>query len=69
MKTEKVTRWEPANTAMSNNGHGAVNYGEWCEVEAQRLGKGAYVHSEEKKHKGELKTFCCIQRDSKEKAE
>ena len=47
-KINKMTKFEPAHLPVGLNQHQAASYGEWCEAEAERIGGGAYVHTEER---------------------
>lgn len=62
----KMTVHEPAYLPMGHNSLGAATYGEWCELEAVRMGKDAYVMYETRKMKVDGKEvfieFCHVEK-------
>lgn len=45
----KMTKHLPALEPMGHNSHNADTYAEWCEADAHRIGKDAYVMYETKR--------------------
>ena len=56
---EKMTKTELRDVSMGPNQFNANSYGEWCQLEAKRMGGGAVYHEELREYADGSKRWWC----------